>query len=130
MKVLIRPKKLKGIIDIEEVIRSIRIMSVMTPECDFVFTGGEPLANLEELGRMICAVHQKDTNHKVFINTTLPVNEKVNEEKLADFLNKMYKLGLITGILAFIFAFVGSASLIYFWSTEPIASSIFLFFIR
>ena len=84
--------------DIEEVIRSIRIMSVITPECDFVFTGGEPLANLEELGRMICAVHQKDTNHKVFINTTLPVNEKTNEEKLADFLNKMYKLGLITGV--------------------------------
>ena len=83
---------------LDEIIRSIKIMSVMTPECDFVFTGGEPLANLEELGKMICAVHQKDTNHKVFINTTLPVNEKTNEEKLANFLNKMYEFGLITGI--------------------------------
>lgn len=84
--------------NLDEVIRSIKIMSVMTPECDFVFTGGEPLANLEQLGLMLCAVHQKDTDHKVFINTTLPVNEKVNEEKLAQFLNKMYSLGLITGV--------------------------------
>lgn len=84
--------------NLDEVIRSIKIMSVMTPECDFVFTGGEPLANLEQLGLMICAVHQKDTDHKVFINTTLPVNEQVNEEKLAQFLNKMHGLGLITGV--------------------------------
>ena len=54
--------------DLDEVIRSIRIMSVMTPECDFVFTGGEPLANLEALGVMLCAVHQKDTNHHTLIS--------------------------------------------------------------
>lgn len=84
--------------NIDEVIRSIKIMSVMTPECDFVFTGGEPLANLESLDKMLEAVHQRGTNHKVFINTTLPVNEKTNEETLARCLNFWYGSKMITGI--------------------------------
>lgn len=84
--------------NIEEVIRSIKIMSVMTPECDFVFTGGEPLADLNNLDRMLEAVHQRGTNHKVFINTTLPVNKKINEEALARCLNFWYGSNMITGV--------------------------------
>ncbi len=84
--------------NLEQVIRSIKIMSVMTPECDFVFTGGEPLADLDQLDRMLDAVHQRGTNHKVFINTTLPVNEKTNEELLARCLNFWYGSGMITGV--------------------------------
>lgn len=81
---------------LDEIIRSIRIMSVMTPACDFVFTGGEPLADLEALQKMLKAVHQPDTNHKVFINTTLPANRGL--ETLASYLNRWKQEGLITGI--------------------------------
>lgn len=84
--------------NLNEVIRSIKIMSVMTPECDFVFTGGEPLADLDSLDKMLEAVHQRGTNHKVFINTTLPVNEKTDEEKLARCLNFWYGSKMIMGV--------------------------------
>ena len=86
--------------NIDEVIRSIKIMSVMTPECDFVFTGGEPLANHGALDAMLKAVHQPETNHKVFINTTLPVrHEGIAEiQYLANILNKWYDDGWITGV--------------------------------
>lgn len=82
--------------NIEEIIRSIKIMSVMTPNCDFVFTGGEPLANCLELERMLIAVHQPETHHKVFINTSLPTTAEIGI--LAGYLNDWYKAGLITGI--------------------------------
>ena len=81
---------------IEEIIRSIKIMSVMTPTCDFVFTGGEPLANCKELERMLLAVHQPETNHKVFINTSLPTTDEIGV--LSSYLNYWYKNKLITGI--------------------------------
>jgi hypothetical protein len=80
----------------EEVIRSIKIMSVMAPECDFVFTGGEPLANCLELEKMLIAVHQPETKHKVFINTTLPTTDEIGV--LASYLNFWYKKGWITGV--------------------------------
>lgn len=84
--------------NLDEVIRSIRIMSVMTPNCDFVFTGGEPLADLDSLSKMLYEVHQPNTNHKVFINTTLPVTKEIDEQKLANNLNFWYKYGIVTGI--------------------------------
>ena len=82
--------------DINSIIRSIKIMSIMTPNCDFVFTGGEPLANCSELGRMLKAVHQPETNHKVFINTSLPTTE--GEGVITSHLNFWYEKGWITGI--------------------------------
>ncbi len=86
--------------NLDEVIRSIKVMSVMTPECDFVFTGGEPLANPRALNKMLEAVHQRETHHKVFINTTLPVRTTQEGElvALANLLNKWYTSGWITGI--------------------------------
>jgi len=81
--------------NINEIIRSIRIMDAMTPYCDFVFTGGEPLSNLEMLQMMLDAIPH---THKVFINTTLPTRGKYNEEDLAKFLNTNYDQGNITGI--------------------------------
>lgn len=83
---------------IDEIIKSIKIMSIMTPECDFVFTGGEPLADCDALEKMLKAVHQKDTNHKVFINTTLPVGKRKDEDYLSTYLNYWYYRGWITGI--------------------------------
>ena len=73
-------------------------MSVMTPDCDFVFTGGEPLANPQLLQDLLHVVHQTATKHKVFINTTLPTNEHQTIEMLAGFLNTWYEDKLITGI--------------------------------
>ena len=89
--------------NLEEIIKSIKIMSVMNPECDFVFTGGEPVADLNTLGKMIYAVHVnvdagwEPFTHKVFINTTLPTN-KYSEDELAKWLNTMYEAKMITGI--------------------------------
>lgn len=54
----------------EKIIESIEIMNAITPRCDFVFTGGEPMADLDSLQRMLDHI---PTTHRVFINTTLPV---------------------------------------------------------
>lgn len=81
-----------------EVERSIKLMSVMNPECDFVFTGGEPLANIDLLATLIDAVHQKGTKHKVFINTTLPTNANQTIVDVASKLNIWHEQKLITGV--------------------------------
>ena len=66
---------------LEAILRSIRIMDSITPECDFVFTGGEPLADLNALQQMLDAI---PTTHKIYINTTFPVQPHCPaEEKLA-----------------------------------------------
>ena len=52
---------------LDAILDSIRTMDAITPRCDFVFTGGEPLANLEALQKMLDAI---PTTHKVYINTT------------------------------------------------------------
>lgn len=83
--------------NLEEILRSIKIMSAMTPNCDFVLTGGEPLADLDACESILRAINGKDTHHKVFINTTLPVG-KYDEDKLAFTLNRWYTFDLITGI--------------------------------
>ena len=88
----------KSNFNLNEVKKSIRIMSVMTPDCDFVFTGGEPLANMLLLEELLNEVHQTRTNHKVFINSTLPTNEKQPAVVVASFLNLWYRHRLITGV--------------------------------
>ena len=55
---------------VEAILRSIAVMDAITPECDFVFTGGEPFAQLGDLQRMLDAI---PGTHKVYINTTFPV---------------------------------------------------------
>ena len=55
---------------LDAILESIRTMDAITPRCDFVFTGGEPLANLESLQKMLDVI---PTTHKVYINTTFPV---------------------------------------------------------
>ena len=66
----------------ERICESIRVMDNITPACDFVFTGGEPLANLETLQQMLDCI---PTTHNVYINTTLPVFEGQSEEDIVDF---------------------------------------------
>ena len=41
---------------LEKILASIRVMDGITPRCDFVFTGGEPLADLNALQQMLDAI--------------------------------------------------------------------------
>ena len=70
---------------VEKILASIRRMDAITPNCDFVFTGGEPFANLESLQRMLDAV---PATHKVYINTTLPVSDSPSEADIVAFTEK------------------------------------------
>ena len=67
---------------VEAILRSIAVMDAITPECDFVFTGGEPFAQLGDLQRMLDAV---PGTHKVYINTTFPVQPGCSAEEMIDF---------------------------------------------
>ncbi len=66
----------------EKICRSIDRMNAITPACDFVFTGGEPISNLDSLQVMLDHIH---TTHKVYINTTLPVSEFQTEDDILEF---------------------------------------------
>ena len=66
----------------EKICRSIRRMDAITPRCDFVFTGGEPLADLNALQMMLDEI---PNTHTVYINTTLPVSEHQSEEDILAF---------------------------------------------
>lgn len=66
----------------EKICDSIRLMDSLTPFCDFVFTGGEPFANMESLQRMLDCI---PTTHKVYINTTLPVFANQSEDDIVAF---------------------------------------------
>lgn len=66
----------------EKICKSIEKMDSITPYCDFVFTGGEPFADLKSLQMMLDKI---PTTHKVYINTTLPVSEFQSEEDIIEF---------------------------------------------
>ena len=67
---------------LEKICASIERLDRITPRCDFVFTGGEPMANLDALQIMLDKI---PTTHRVFINTTLPVFEDQSEEDVIAF---------------------------------------------
>ena len=67
---------------LEKICESIRKMDSITPNCDFVFTGGEPFADIKKLQIML---DQIPTTHRVFINTTLPVSEFNTAEDILAF---------------------------------------------
>ena len=67
---------------VEAILRSIAVMDAITPYCDFVFTGGEPFAELDSLQRMLDAVPR---THKVYINTTFPVQPGCSAEEMIAF---------------------------------------------
>ena len=70
---------------LEAILRSIRTMDEITPACDFVFTGGEPLANLDALQQMLDAI---PPTHKIYINTTFPVQQRYSAEEMIAFTEK------------------------------------------
>ena len=67
---------------LEKICESIRLMDSITPKCDFVFTGGEPMANLESLQIMLDCI---PTTHRIFINTTFPVMHDYTREQMLAF---------------------------------------------
>ena len=70
---------------VEDICDSIRTMDDITPQCDFVFTGGEPFADLGALQTMLDVIPR---THKVYINTTLPLLHGVTEEDILAFAQK------------------------------------------
>ena len=70
---------------VEKICKSIDRMNAITPYCDYVFTGGEPFANLDSLQRMLDKI---PATHKIYINTTLPVSEHQSEEDIVAFTRK------------------------------------------
>ena len=67
---------------VEKILESIAVMDGITPECDFVFTGGEPFANLKQLQRMLDAI---PSTHKIYINTTFPVQPGCSADEMIAF---------------------------------------------
>ena len=67
---------------LDKIIESIRTMDAITPRCDFVFTGGEPLADLVSLQKMLDAI---PTTHQVYINTTVPRQARTGFDEMIDF---------------------------------------------
>jgi len=67
---------------VEKICESILVMHEITPYCDFVFTGGEPLANLHQLQKMIDTI---SPTHKIYINTSLPIPHHRNMDDLVEF---------------------------------------------
>ena len=70
---------------VEKICESIAVMDAITPRCDFVFTGGEPLADLSALQIMLDKI---PNTHKIYINTTLPVSDLQPEEEILRFTHK------------------------------------------
>lgn len=81
--------------DLHKVKGMIAKVSDITPNCDFVITGGEPCADLNKLEELLFQIYGKNFyaghHHKIFINTTLPP-----EQPVTFFLNRWAKA--ITGI--------------------------------
>ncbi len=70
---------------LEKILRSIQIMDEITPNCDFVITGGEPMANTDSLQRIIDTI---PPTHRLFINTSFPVFENISADKALAFTEK------------------------------------------
>ena len=71
---------------LDAILRSIHTMDEITPRCDFVFTGGEPLADLGSLQKMLDAI---PNTHRIFINTTFPVQQKYSADEMIAFTSQM-----------------------------------------
>ena len=70
---------------LDKIISSIKIIDQITPNCDFVITGGEPFANLPALQRIIDTI---PATHKLYINTTFPVQTNISSNDLLNFVSQ------------------------------------------
>lgn len=67
---------------LDKIIDSIKTIDSITPKCDFVFTGGEPFANLESLQKMLDVL---PASHNIYINTTFPIQPNINDDEVLSF---------------------------------------------
>ena len=88
---------------LEKIIESIKVINDITPNCDIVFTGGEPLANIVSLQKMIDVI---PSTHRIFINTTFPVQAGVSSSEMLSFvednLNKITCVNISRHILPYV----------------------------
>ena len=67
---------------LDRICESTRLMYSITPRCDFVFTGGEPFADLDALQRMLDII---PATHKIYVNTTFPDQQRYTAEEMLAF---------------------------------------------
>lgn len=82
--------KLNPNFDLDKVLESIEELSAITPACDFVVTGGEPFADLEKLTKMTEKIISCSTDHRMFINTTLPT-DKYTIDQFMEFFERYHE---------------------------------------
>jgi len=70
---------------IDKIIESIKTMDSITPECDFVISGGEPFSDLKGLQTILDSI---PSTHKIFINTTFPAFNSKQEKEFPEFVAK------------------------------------------
>lgn len=70
---------------IEEIYKSLILIDNITPECNIVITGGEPLADLDKFEDLLNHIKP---NHNIYINTTLPYTSIKNTFDMINMLNK------------------------------------------
>ena len=85
--------------NMDKVIEGMLRLDTITPNCDYVFSGGEPFANLPSLIILLETVRRlnsRGSKHKLFINTTFPA---FTEEEIKEMLLicESYK-DVITGL--------------------------------
>lgn len=78
--------ELKDKLNLDEIIRKIKLINNNSNIREYVLTGGEPLSNLENLKKLIDA-----TEKVVYINTTLPMMENIDE--VIKYINNEPKIG-------------------------------------
>lgn len=75
-------------VDMEKVIKSIIRIDKITPNCDFVISGGEPLADLDKFEQIIQTIsrcNSAGSRHRVYVNTTFPIHDKKEVFRLNKF---------------------------------------------
>ena len=67
---------------VDKIIESIKLIDSITPKCDFVFTGGEPFANLNDLQKLLSTL---PNTHNIYINTTFPIQSNISDNDILSF---------------------------------------------
>lgn len=84
--------------NLQKILDSIVEMDKISPNCDFVLTGGEPFtfSKIDILWTILETIKHCRSHHKLYINTTLPVKTAKDYSTLMKTLS-LYK-GVITGL--------------------------------
>lgn len=84
--------------DLNKILDSIVTMDKISPECDFVLTGGEPFtfSKMDILWAILETIKHCKGHHDLYINTTMPVRTTEDYTAMIKTLNR-YR-GVITGL--------------------------------